>query len=109
MNNIAITAPLSALQKLNTRILFFALASMLVGLFILYAYQINRTIMNVVAREDAAHEIANLSSTIGDLEFKYMTAKSMITMNLAYQKGFHDSVPSQFISRSGSTLSYNTR
>ncbi|MBX4198206.1 hypothetical protein KW782_02615 [Candidatus Parcubacteria bacterium] len=82
---------------------------MLAIVFFLYAYLINRTIMNVVAREKTEQKIAVLSSVIGELEFKHMASKNRITLELAYEKGFLDTIPAQFIARSGrAILSYNT-
>lgn len=103
------TLKLPFVNKISTRMLFFALASILVVIFGFYAYLINKTIMNVVAREDVERNISELSSSIGELEFKYMTLRNGITIDLAYTKGFLDAEPSQFISRNPSTLSYNSR
>jgi hypothetical protein len=96
-------------HKISTRVLFYAIATSLVLTFALYAYLVNKTIMNVVAREKTEREIASLSSSIGELEFKYMTAKNNITLDLAYAHGFHDATPSKFISRKAEALSLNTR
>ncbi|MES2436835.1 MAG: hypothetical protein V4519_02390 [Patescibacteria group bacterium] len=109
MNSRTKTLSVPVWHKVSTKVLFFVLASCLVTVFAVYAFMVNKTIMNVVAREDLEQEIANLSSTIGELEFKYMSVKSKVTLDLAYEKGFQDAVPSQFVSRTGPALSYNTR
>ncbi len=96
-------------EKIRTKMLFYILATILITIFGLYAYLVNRTIMNVVAREKTYREISTLSTSIGELEFKYMSIRNNITLELAYEKGFHDAVPSQFISRGSSALSFNTR
>ncbi len=96
-------------EKISTKMLFFVLASILIVIFGFYAYLVNKTIMNVVARGKVEQNISSLSSSIGDLEFKYMTIRNGITIDLAYAKGFLDAEPTQFISRNPSTLSYNSR
>ncbi len=65
--------------------------------------------MNVVAREKIERNIGALSTTIGDLEYKYMTIKNTVTLDLAYTRGFTDATPTQFLSRApqAATLSYN--
>jgi hypothetical protein len=99
------------LYNLNERALFYILASVLVVVFMLYAYLVNRTILNVVAREQTQKQITSLSSSIGNLEFKYITAKNSVTLDLAHSKGFIDSNSTTFIARkaNSSTLTYNYR
>lgn len=65
--------------------------------------------MNVVAREKVESNISSLSTSIGTLEFKYITLKNTVTLDLAHAKGFEDASPSKFIARqsSGVSLSYN--
>ncbi len=90
-------------EKINSKMLFILLSAILVLIFASYAYLINKTIMNVVARESTERRIASLSTTIGELEFKHMTSKSQITLDLAYQKGFLDALPSQFLAYNGTS------
>jgi cytochrome bd-type quinol oxidase subunit 2 len=94
------------LQKLNTKALFFMLASVLVLVFVLYVYLVNKTVLNVVAREQTTRQIATLSTSIGELEFKYISAKNAVTLDLAYSHGFENSQPTLFVSRGQTTLSY---
>lgn len=96
------------LEKINTKILFYTCAVILISIFALYAYLVNKTIMNVVARESAEKQIATLNTTIGGLENNYMVLKNTITLDLAHADGFQDATPA-FISRNSSTLSYNVR
>jgi hypothetical protein len=97
-------------EKVSSKVLFFVLAAVLVLIFASYAYLLNKTIMNVVVREKTEQQIATLSSVIGELEFEHMTAKNKITLELAYEKGFVDTIPARFIARSGTTLlSYNSQ
>ncbi len=94
---------------IDIKIVFFSLAALLLTFFLLYAYLVNKTVMNVVARENAENDISELSTTIGTLESQYMTLKNSVTLDLAYSRGFKDATPSQFISRGPATLSYNSR
>lgn len=93
-------------QRINTKILFFILAATFVSIFLLYAYLVNKTIMNVVARQHTEKSISALSSKLGDLEAKYLALQGGVTIDLAYARGFKDANP-QFISRSG-VVAYNT-
>ena len=93
---------------MRTKTYFFIFAITLVMFFVLYAFLLNKTIMNVVVREKTEREIARLSSKIGELEFQNMTAKNQITLDLAHAKGFEDTLPTKFIARGRSqTLTYN--
>lgn len=89
--------------------MFFVLATLLVIIFAVYVYLINKTVMNVVAREQTEQDIAQLSGTLGELEFKYITLKNIITLDLAYERGFQETSPKAFISRTTrpASLSYN--
>jgi len=94
---------------LNTRTLFFVLLSLLVLVFLAYVFLVNKTVMNVVERERVEKDIASLSSSMGELEFKYIGLKNSITLDLAYEKGFSDAIPTSFLAREKSVpgLSYN--
>jgi hypothetical protein len=105
----AIIMKLPIWHIISSKTLFFILATILVTIFGLYAYLVNKTIMNVVSRQNTEQSISNLSTTIGELEYKYMTLRNGITIDYAYTQGFHDSVASQFITRGPSTLSYNSQ
>lgn len=65
--------------------------------------------MNVVARENIEQDISSLSSDLGELEYRYMTLRNGVTLDLAYTKGFQDAEPTQFLTRGPSSLSYNSR
>ena len=101
--------PLSFVHKISTKALFFIVLAVLLVTFFSYVYLVNKTIMNVVAREKVESNISSLSTTIGTLEYKYITLKNSVTLDLAYSKGFKEATPSQFIARqkSGNSLSYN--
>ncbi len=100
---------LNLINSVNTKVLFFGLATLLVGTFVFYVYLVNATIMNIVARENAASQISELSSSVGTLEYKYMTLKNSVTIDLAHTKGFTDASPTSFLARKdlAPALSYN--
>ena len=96
--------------NISTKALFFMLATVLVFVFASYVYLVNKTIMNVVARESAVQEAAELSGTVGELEFEYMAHKNSVTLDIAYAQGFKDTSPTRFLARGqqSTTLTYNT-
>ncbi len=94
-------------NRVSSRVLFYIFALILVSVCISYAILLNKTIMNVVAREKTERTIASLSGTIGELEFTYMNKRGSVTLDLAYSKGFRDATPSQFIPRNSQEVSYN--
>jgi hypothetical protein len=104
------TLPLNKLQALDTKVVFFATLTILIAIFSLYVYLVNKTIMNVVAREQTQQTMSSLSTVIGGLEFKYMTLKNSVTLDLAHAKGFQDFTPTTFLAeqKSAATLSFNT-
>ena len=111
MKTKAYTTTLKKLQSLNTKVLFFFILALLLSVFGTYVYLVNKTIMNVVAREQTIKTVSSLSSTIGGLEFKYITLKNSVTLDLAHSKGFQDFSPTTFLAeqKPAATISYNSR
>lgn len=95
--------------KISDKALFFIVLGFLISTFVMYVFLVNKTIMNVVAREKVEKNISSLSTSIGELEFKYISLKNKVTLELAHSKGFSDVSPTRFIARNGngSSLSYN--
>jgi ABC-type lipoprotein release transport system permease subunit len=97
------------IYKLSNRTLFFILAGILVSVFVFYVYLVNKTVMNIVAREKTERTIATLSGAIGELELKYIHLRNSVTLDLAHAKGFKDVTSITFIPKNASSeLSYNT-
>lgn len=90
-------------QRLSGRAAFFAALSLVVVFAGAYLFLVNRTVMNIVARERMQREIATASASLSELEFSYMTAKNSVTLEKAHSIGFVDASPSTFLSRSSST------
>ena len=100
----ALKAPIWS--RITAKMLFYILAASLIAIMSLYVYLVHKTIMNVVSESNAQKVMATLSSSAGEMEFKYMTLKDAVTLDLAYSKGFKDATPSQYI-QSAQTLTYN--
>jgi hypothetical protein len=100
----ALKAPIWS--KITTKMLFFMLATIFVLMMALYVYLVHKTIMNVVAESNDQKVISTLSSASGEMEFKYITLKDAVTIDLAYSKGFKDTSPTQYIA-GAQTLTYN--
>ncbi len=92
-------------------VMFYVTLAVLVSMFFLYVYMVNKTVMNVVARQNTEKGISSLSASVGDLESKYMAEKSSITLQLALAKGFQEDPNTTFIgsalNKPGNALSYN--
>ncbi|MEX0930226.1 MAG: hypothetical protein WDZ79_00965 [Candidatus Paceibacterota bacterium] len=59
-----------------------------------YLFAINKTVHNVVERQDLQTELAALGAEINRLEFQYIRSKNEIGLETAYELGFveHDHV-----------------
>jgi hypothetical protein len=95
-------------HSISTKSVFYIMLALIVMMFSMYVYLVNATVMNVVARQDTERAISSLSTSIGELEFKYIGLKNSVTLELAHAKGFKDTSPSSFLARNKSTLSYNS-
>jgi hypothetical protein len=75
-----------------------------------YAYAVNRTVFNVVATTKAQKNLAEVNTSIADLESHYITVRNKITLDFAYSQGFQDASKKQiFIAKKtqSSSLSFN--
>ena len=106
----AYALPLKKFHVMSTKTFFFVTLALLITLFATYIYFVNKTIMNVVAREKTQNTLSSLSTTIGGLEYKYITLKNGVTVELAHAKGFIDFSPTTYLARQNSrpALSYNS-
>ena len=108
----AITYSENVYEKIpNTRLIFGLLALMLVTLFVLYVYLVNKTVLNVVARENIQNQVSTLSGQVGQMEFQDIGLRNGITMALASNYGLEQVSASQFLERTSqpAALSYNDR
>ncbi len=85
---------------------------LLVGIAVLsiftYIYGISATAKNIAMRESLEDQIIEVTANLNALEFQYIALKNNITLDLAYSYGFREAKSPLYISRTGSTLSFNT-
>lgn len=95
-----------ALKEVNRKKIFFILAASVFVLFLAYGYFMGMTLKNIVARQDMARQISQLSSDVATLESSYMAFSSELTMDHAYALGFNDvkSADTVFVERSVDTV-----
>jgi hypothetical protein len=79
--------------------IFNILSAFFVMLLVLYGYFVSVSILNVVVREETERAIVALDSRIGDLEAEYLRKKNAITLEYAYQVGFHTVTEKEFVTR----------
>ena len=84
--------------------IFWTLLGILFLCSVFYMYCINTTIHNVVVRQNAENEASQLTLSIGNKEFQYITARNTVTLQLAYSLGFKETEVKKFISRNSSTV-----
>ena len=78
------------IQKIDkvSNIVFWTLLAAIVLMMISYIYFINKTVRNVVLRQNLQNEIATLNSNLSDTEFSYINTVGSITLDTAHQLGY---------------------
>jgi hypothetical protein len=85
--------------QLNTeKNIFRILITAFIFCAVFYIYLINVTIRNVVTRENLENKISELSLTIGNKEFQYISLRNGITLSMAHSLGFRDIKEKTYIS-----------
>ncbi|MBU1557556.1 hypothetical protein KKC45_01185, partial [Patescibacteria group bacterium] len=79
--------------------IFWIVVVLLFLLAMSYAFFVNKTILNIVERENLEEKIVVLNSQISELESDCMTLKNNITIDYAYLSGFYDVNNIKFASR----------
>lgn len=82
--------------------IFGSLLFLLVGFIFLYGYFISTSIFTVIVREEVDRDIITISSTISELEAKYLSLKNEITLEYAYSHGFLDISSKSYTQRASS-------
>lgn len=72
----------------SSKLIFIGLACITVFLVATYIFLVNKTVLNAVAKEKIEHQIASINSDLSENEFKYISAKGEVTMELATSLGF---------------------
>ena len=79
--------------------IFWALIILILCLFATYGYFVSKSITNVLLREEVEENIVAVNSEISRLEFAYLDEKNKITLDYAYDRGFHDIENKEFVTR----------
>ena len=88
--------------------IFIVLVAAVVLASCAYAFLLQEAIMNVVAREKISAEIRTTSTSVSELEAKYLSVKNTINIELANAKGFKNAEVSNFISKKSLTAMANS-
>ncbi|KND48927.1 MAG: hypothetical protein AB200_00670 [Parcubacteria bacterium C7867-005] len=87
---------------------FWTLTSLCALSLVIYIYGINATVHNTVTRQNMEKQVSSITTALGEMEFKYISLKNSISLEVAYEKGFKDVDTPVFISRASTpTLSIN--
>lgn len=80
----------TAIRKIErlSQFIFISLFVLTILLSCTYIFLVNKTVLNAVAMEKIEHEIASINSDLSDNEFKYISSKGEVTMELASSLGF---------------------
>lgn len=81
----------------------------LVALSFMYAYFINETVMSVASRNQVESDNSVLATEVAELESKFISGESAITVEYARELGFVEAPSVIYIARAGSasSLSFN--
>ena len=85
------------LELNREKTIFWTLLGILLLSIGFYMYCVNSTVHNVVARQNLENEASKLTLSIGSKEFKYISKRNSITIQLAYSLGFQDVSKKTFI------------
>jgi len=97
------------IAQLNTeKNIFWTLVGILFFCLCFYMYSINMTVRNVVARESLQSAISEMTLSVSNSEFQYISAQNNVTLPLAYSLGFKDVAQKTYISRTSGNLAYGT-
>jgi len=72
----------------TSAMLVWILGAIIVILGATYIYFVEKTVWNVVARENTQNDVVALNSKLSDLEFQYISSVNSVTMDTALQLGF---------------------
>lgn len=78
---------IQAIEK-TSQIIFWGMTACLILCVSMYMYFVNKTVWNVVARQDAESQIIAINSDLSATEFEYINNKANVTVELAQSLGF---------------------
>ncbi|OHA20108.1 MAG: hypothetical protein A2836_01460 [Candidatus Taylorbacteria bacterium RIFCSPHIGHO2_01_FULL_45_63] len=89
--------------------IFVILAFVAVSFLLTYSYFINKAVRNTVMRQKTAVELNSISSSVAELESRFIALKRTVTTEKAEELGFKEVTDLEFISKKsfGHALSLN--
>lgn len=98
-------------KKLERPVTLYVFSGLILLLVMIYIYLINGTVMHVVNRNNVETNIASITSSMSDLEGKYLTLENSIDVPYASSLGFKEVVADRTYVSDASTasgLSFNS-
>lgn len=96
------------ISLLTEKTVFMSLAFTCVSLFILYIYFVSASVWHVVMRTEIDQEITVISSSISELESKYIEAQHRVSSDIASLQGYEKASSKIFIDRNKDSLVLST-
>ncbi len=81
---------LKTMTNINQKNIFFILSAFAVLFLGSYGFFVNKTVWNVVARQNTVKELQKTSSEVAELEASYMNISGTLTLDHAYALGFQE-------------------
>lgn len=88
-----------AIAVSEERATYWLLVVAIVSSFVIYSILVNKTIHNVVGRQELDIEMSALTSRLSELEFEYISMQNELTIDKAYALGFKEVSAPKFVSR----------
>lgn len=83
---------------------FLALTTLFIGLVILYMYFLTMSVVHVVLRKEATHNLATLDTEIALLEATYIESQYLVSDNMADLAQFSETPEKIFVTKQSPTL-----
>ena len=97
-----------SISEENRARFFWGLVAISLLSVIAYIYAINATARYIALRQELEREITEITTSLDALEFKHISLQNNVTIELAYQYGFHEAKAPLYLSSRQDSLSFNT-
>lgn len=99
------------IQIKNSKLTFNLIIAGILFSAVFYIYCVNSAVRNVVLREQTESQITDLSNKVSELEYKYVSYESELTIDKAKAIGLNEPALKVFISKNSTSkpLSLNNR
>jgi len=74
-------------------------ATLVLVMLVSYVYFVNMTISTIAQHNDLKDEIANIESESTQIEEEYLSLQDGVSVEMAYNRGFVDTLDTKFVSR----------